>query len=304
MREVKEKLNYYKTDWEVFNKIVGGVPKGRVFEVVAEAKAGKSTFLLQVAKEVQKEGKSIIYVDVERKMDIGYAENFIKRGKDKFLLVRGSTYEEVYLYIDEILKNKEYGEVGMIVIDSIGAGSSEVNMIRDINDNQVGVDQKVIKGFLKRLVKEIEERDITLALVQQYFSNVGNYTKKKGVTGGKFSEYVTSLRLAMKVVEKIEEDKGGVIPEIIGQVVEFNIELSSICIPYQKFVMGLIYGRGFDNKLSLLLEMKRRGMIKQKGSWWMVGDEKVLGWQKLIEKVKNDEKFYNKVLEIWGKEVR
>ncbi|NLZ45849.1 MAG: DNA recombination/repair protein RecA, partial [Clostridiales bacterium] len=54
---------------------VGGVPKGRIIEVYGPESSGKTTVALHIAAEAQKQGGTVVFIDVEHALDPVYAGN-------------------------------------------------------------------------------------------------------------------------------------------------------------------------------------------------------------------------------------
>ena len=54
---------------------VGGIPKGRIIEIVGPESSGKTTVALHMVAEVQKKGGIAGYIDAEHALDPVYAKN-------------------------------------------------------------------------------------------------------------------------------------------------------------------------------------------------------------------------------------
>src|SRR5690606_25755168 len=53
---------------------IGGVPRGRVIEIYGPESSGKTTMTLHLAAEVQKKGGTVVFIDAEHALDLGYAK--------------------------------------------------------------------------------------------------------------------------------------------------------------------------------------------------------------------------------------
>ena len=56
------------------NVLGGGWAKGRIVELIGWESSGKSTIALHAAAECQKQGKAVVYVDMEHALDPFYAQ--------------------------------------------------------------------------------------------------------------------------------------------------------------------------------------------------------------------------------------
>src|SRR5438270_9483748 len=63
----------YTFDYDVVG--IGGIPRGRIIELIGPESSGKTTFALHCAAEEQKRGELVYYVDVEHALDTGYMKN-------------------------------------------------------------------------------------------------------------------------------------------------------------------------------------------------------------------------------------
>ena len=54
---------------------VGGVPKGRIIEVFGPESSGKTTLVLHIIAESQKEGGTAAFIDAEHALDPIYSRN-------------------------------------------------------------------------------------------------------------------------------------------------------------------------------------------------------------------------------------
>src|SRR5262249_56619221 len=89
---------------------VGGVPRGRVFEIFGPESSGKTTLALQVIAEAQKLGGMAAFVDAEHALDAVYAQ---KLGVDlDNLLVSQPDNGEQALEIVEVLIRSGGGDRG------------------------------------------------------------------------------------------------------------------------------------------------------------------------------------------------
>ena len=96
---------------------VGGVPRGRVTEIYGPESSGKTTMMLHVIAEAQKEGGVAAFIDAEHALDIGYARALGVR-TDDLLISQPDTGEQALEIVEMLLRS---GALDVIVVDSVAA---------------------------------------------------------------------------------------------------------------------------------------------------------------------------------------
>ena len=110
----------------------GGVATNRISVFAGESGAGKSFLAYSCAKNAQKAGYSVIYIDTEQAVDLEDLPKFgVNNDLEKFRLVRSNKVEDINItltqLIDELKEQKLAGyELPklMIVLDSLGQMAS------------------------------------------------------------------------------------------------------------------------------------------------------------------------------------
>jgi RecA/RadA recombinase len=136
-KEIKEKkfisTGVYIVDAAMSGRLLnGGVATNRISVFAGESGSGKSFLAYSVAKNAQKSGYSIIYIDTEQAVDLEDLPKFgVSNDLDKFRLVRSNKVEDINItltqLVDELKEQKLAGyELPklMIVLDSLGQMAS------------------------------------------------------------------------------------------------------------------------------------------------------------------------------------
>lgn len=75
-RSEAKRVSRIVTGFEALDRALeGGVPRGRITEISGGSGSGKTTFALLVAGNLQRNGLSAAWIDVERAFDAAYAMN-------------------------------------------------------------------------------------------------------------------------------------------------------------------------------------------------------------------------------------
>ena len=136
-KEIKEKkfisTGVYLVDAAMSGRLLnGGVATNRISVFAGESGAGKSFLAYSCAKNAQKAGYSVIYIDTEQAVDLEDLPKFgVSNDLEKFRLVRSNKVEDINItltqLIDELKEQKLAGfELPklMIVLDSLGQMAS------------------------------------------------------------------------------------------------------------------------------------------------------------------------------------
>jgi RecA/RadA recombinase len=136
-KEIKEKkfisTGVYIVDAAMSGRLLnGGVATNRISVFAGESGAGKSFLAYSCAKNAQKAGYSVIYIDTEQAVDLEDLPKFgVSNDLENFRLVRSNKVEDINItltqLIDELKEQKLAGfELPklMIVLDSLGQMAS------------------------------------------------------------------------------------------------------------------------------------------------------------------------------------
>ncbi len=96
---------------------VGGLPRGRVVEIVGPESSGKTTLCLHVVAQIQKLGGVAAYIDAENALDPIYAQK-LGVNVSEMLISQPDTGEQGLEIADMLVRS---GGVDLIVVDSVAA---------------------------------------------------------------------------------------------------------------------------------------------------------------------------------------
>jgi RecA/RadA recombinase len=102
-------------------KLDGGIPVGKVNQIAAPSSLGKSFIGMKVAKNAQKKGMEVVYLDSEFAYDPVFAEN-VGINTDKILVIQDNQIESLLQTVMQIANDLEKEERAkiLLVIDSWG----------------------------------------------------------------------------------------------------------------------------------------------------------------------------------------
>lgn len=142
---------------------VGGLPYGRVVEVLGPESSGKTTLALQVIANAQKKGAICAFVDAEHALDIDYAAAL---GVDtKELLVSQPDCGEQALEITEQFVSS--GGIRVIVVDSVAALTPRAELEGDMGDHHVGLQARLMSQALRKLTATVHRNKAIIIFINQ-----------------------------------------------------------------------------------------------------------------------------------------
>lgn len=277
---------------------IGGVARGRMTEIFGLESSGKTTFALHIAKEVQKLGQNVVFVDFEAALDRDYAEQAIglDLDPDRFAHLRPQNLEEGVNLVDKILSFKD-ANVGIIIMDSVKAMIPKTVMDGLVGDEPpMALQARRIGQWLSKVTKAIKDTGTILILLNQMTKNIKSNPYQSGgeyeTPGGLSIRFYASTRIQLKGVTK--ETVKGINPITNKEddmpdslKVRASIIKNKIGEPYRQAEFFIKYGKGIDNNRSIIDMATSHGIIKQSGAWYSYKEDeggfKVCGEEKMRE---------------------
>lgn len=324
--------------------LYGGIPRGRVIEFFGEENGGKTTTALDLVSNAQKvfkqeyekevkelqekdklnktetdrlnyllargKGQAIVWVDCENTFDEDWAK-VLNVDVDSLYFVQplSQSAEQIFQDIENMVLT---GEVGLVVLDSLGAMLSQQEWEKTMEEKTYCG----IAGPLTRFSKKIEyacaKYNCTFIGINQMREDISNsYTMYK-TPGGKTWKHVCSLRLMFSkgvYYNDQYKDLTRTVDGAAGNYVNMRIEKTKVCKPDRKNgSYTLNYTSGVDVYVDLVEIALKYNLIVQTGAWYTIMQDidtgevlmdaegniaKFNGKAKLIEYLKSDEDIYN-----------
>lgn len=114
---------------------IGGIPKGRIIEIYGVESSGKTTLCLQLARECQKQGGVVAYIDSEHSMNPEYAK-YLGVNVEDLVFAQPDSGEQALEIIEKLTKS---GGFDLIVVDSVAALTPQVELDGEMGDQNIGL---------------------------------------------------------------------------------------------------------------------------------------------------------------------
>jgi recombination protein RecA len=142
---------------------IGGLPIGRIVEVMGQEASGKTTLVLHVIAEAQKKKINCAFIDAEQALDKTRAEAI---GVDfqKLAISQPDSGEQALDLLNFLVRS---GEFGVIVVDSVAALTPKAEIEGDMSDANIGVQARNMGKALRKIVAPVNKMKILVIFINQ-----------------------------------------------------------------------------------------------------------------------------------------
>jgi RecA/RadA recombinase len=231
----------------------GGIEYGKIFTVAGDSGTGKTFIALSVAKNAQKSGMGVIYIDTEYSLNLEDLSKYgIDNDPEKFKLIRGNKVEDINILLTQLLdtlkqEKIENGSIDpfLIVLDSVGQMSSNKEK-EDLISGNMKVDMtraKSLAAMFRSINTDLGFLNIPMVVCNHVYLEQGNMYPQQILKGGKALVYSSSVigmmsKAKLRTGEEDEMDLGQ-----SGIVVTFKTAKNRLAKPKQiKFEISFISG--------------------------------------------------------------
>lgn len=204
---------------------VGGYPKGRIVEIYGPEASGKTTLCLHAISEVQKQGGTAAFIDVEHALDPVRAKLIGVNLDD--LLISQPDYGEQALEIAETLIRS--GGVDIVVIDSVAALVPKSEIEGEMGDHQMGTQARLMSQAMRKLTAAINKTKTLVIFTNQIRMKLGvMFGNPETTSGGNALKFYASVRLDIRKVGNIQEGE-----KVVGSRHRVRVKKNKMAPPFQ-----------------------------------------------------------------------
>lgn len=272
-----------------------GLELGSTVQLVSESGIGKSTIALQIASNICKQGKKIIYIDSEGSVTREILETTGNKEylNNNFFYIRESTFSNVEKYLDMYLATNE---ISFVFVDSLASLINEgYTNLKDgisIMSNNTNYATKPLVMFINKYHSLSISKKFCLIVINQYRNKVdmrkGTILKEFGSKNVKYQSDVI-IKISPITSQSRHKDFKGLNS---GVTLEFETIKSNKTSPGISYPFFLLYGKGISNTCSYINALINLGIIKLNGTYFSLENDCI------YIKEQGFEKFYNKIVEM------
>lgn len=269
-----------------------GLPFGRMIEILGDESTGKTTLLLQLARNVQQLGGLAYWIEMEGALDLKYAKT-LGVNLDSFIVSQPDTAEEIFAEIETLCDTvgdmKEKIPV-IILWDSVAATATEAEVKGEFGQSHMAPFARFISGAMRKITKSISKNNILFVWTNQKKAKIGISWGRKWASYGEGSlKYYASIRLDLYRAAQIKDKHNNIIGAKTGVKILKNKCMSTQFVELDP--VDVIRGEGFIYASGLINALDMRGKIDRSSKGWLgLGNEKYRE-KELIECISESVKF-------------
>lgn len=250
----------------------GGVPVGRIIELVGLPQSGKTTTALDIISNFQKKytDKYCVYLDAENTIDKEWGETLGVDWSKVILIQPESEYGEELL--DMLLDYIRSGKIGLAVLDSAPFIIPKAVQEKGLDEKSYGGNSALMKAFCDKAVPLCKKTECTFLMINQLRENIGNPYKPFKIPCGTAIAHACSQILwftkGSLLDEKYKEVSSGY-ANPSGNLVSVKVEKNKVTKNDRRLqTYTLNYSTGVDEIKDTLDLAIMLGIISQAGAWF------------------------------------
>lgn len=165
-------------DLAISNSPNGGLPVGRIIEIMGDTASGKSLLAGSILAQTQKKGGLAVYIDTENAVSNDF---FSMLGVDlsKLLYIPMETLEDCFAAVEVIIEKTRTVDKTKdvcIVIDSIMGATTKIEMDAEYDKDGFATSKAIILSkAMRKITGMIGRQRICLVLINQLRDKVGTF---------------------------------------------------------------------------------------------------------------------------------
>ncbi len=260
---------------------VGGIPRGRIIEIYGPESSGKTTLMLHVIANAQKNGGIAAFIDAEHALDPGYAKR-LGVNLDNLLISQPDSGEEALSICETLARSNS---LDVIVVDSVAALVPKAELEGEMGMATMGMQARLMSQALRKLTAILSKAKTTCVFTNQMREKVGvMFGSPETTSGGKALKFYASVRIDIRRKEAIKNATGSV----IGNRTKVKIVKNKVAPPFTEAEFDIYYNQGINKEGNIVDVGIDHGVLDKRGAWIqfqgeLIGQGKDAARQSLVD---------------------
>lgn len=223
---------------------------GRIVNIVGDRSTSKTLLAIEATANFAHHFRKgdIYYVETESAFDKAYAENLGMPMRRVDFLPNIDTIEDFFEALMEVLRHRDRGRPGIIILDSLDALTDRAEAGRRIDEGTFGAAKaKMMSQLFRRLIRKLEDHNCLVIIISQTRDNINaTFGRKYSRSGGRALDfyasqiiYLAHIKTLRRVVNKTDR--------AVGVIIKAKVEKNKIGTPFREAQFQVRFGYGIDD---------------------------------------------------------
>lgn len=247
---------------------IGGIPIGRVTEIIGEYSSGKSTLAQHIMANAQKIGGIVCLIDTEGTFDPSWAITCgMSLDNDKFIISQPDHLEQALDLLYDYLESDIFS---VICFDSIAQSVPKSEVDGSAGEKKVGEVARLMGQALRKITPLLRKSNTAIILTNQTRSGIGSFGSYTVVPGGKGIDFSASIMMTVKKTDVIKTN--GV---ATSSIINATIKKNKLAAPFKEAKFEITFGKGIVKEGGILDVGVELDIIDKGGSWYDYGETRL-----------------------------
>jgi len=240
---------------------IGGLPRGKVVEIMGWESSGKSTITLNVIANAQKSGVRCLLVDGENSFDATYATNLGVKVKDLLVVqMDGEGGEKCYNAAEQLMRS---GEIGVVVFDSQTSLLPKKMIIDPVGTASMGLHARMMSSTIPRFVTLAGQTNCLVIYISQYREKIGvMFGSPITTNGGNALRFYAHMRIEVsKTLQKVDDVAH-------HNKTKCKVTKNKCAAPFGEAEFDIVFGEGINVAKEILSKAVEANIVERKGAWY------------------------------------
>lgn len=290
-------------DLAISNRSYGGLPVGRIIEIMGESAAGKSLLTASILAQCQRKGGLSIYIDTENAVANDFFE-MLGMDLSKMIYAPVETIEDAFSVVETIIEKVRLADKDRLVciaIDSIMGATTKVEQEADYEKDGFATTKAIVLSkAMRKITNMIGRQKICLVLTNQLRDKVGvmGFGEKTQTSGGKAVGFHSSVRLTLYNLGMIKKSDG----TIVGAKTKLKVKKNRLGPPSREVEYDIYFDSGIDSAPSWIDALVKHKLVKKRGAYYdyidtETGEEVIFTSANILSKFKENPTLRKQVYE-------